>query len=73
MATTTQSPDTKLSPPKATSGPPTAPSESKLPEFDLQTPLYNEEALEADKARRDAAVAAFRNEKAHERPPRHQA
>ncbi len=43
------------------------------PEFDLDTPLYSREALAADRARREAAAAAFRNEKAHERPPRHQA
>jgi hypothetical protein len=73
MATATQTPDTKVGSKEATSRPPTAPSESKISELDLQTPLYNDEALEADRARRDAAVAAFRNEKAHERPPRHQA
>jgi len=46
---------------------------SDLPEPDLETPLYNEEAIHAEKERQEAAAAAFRNEKAHERPPRHQA
>lgn len=42
-------------------------------QFVLDAPLYQEEAFQADRIRREAAAAAFRNEKAHERPPRHQA
>ncbi len=51
----------------------TAFENSDAPEPDLDTPLFSEEAVRADRARREAAAAAFRNEKAHERPPRHQA
>ncbi|MFY9656077.1 MAG: hypothetical protein WAK01_05745 [Methylocystis sp.] len=48
-------------------------SDLDLPQIDLDTPLHEREAIEAEKARRAAATEAFRNEKAHERPPRHQA
>jgi hypothetical protein len=50
-----------------------ATSDLDFPEIDLDTPLHTREAVEAEKARRAAAAEAFRNEKAHERPPRHQA
>ncbi|HYA81687.1 MAG TPA: hypothetical protein VED87_12255 [Methylocystis sp.] len=56
---------------QAATGASAAPSD--FPELDLETPLYNEEAVHAEKERQAAAAAAFRNEKAHERPPRHQA
>jgi len=70
MATSKQ-PDTELPRPKATSRAAAADVDLALPEVDFETPLYDREASEAEKARRDAAVEAFRNEKAHERPPRH--
>ncbi len=47
--------------------------DSNPPPADLDTPLYDRERSEAEKARRSAAAEAFRNEKAHERPPRHEA
>ncbi len=48
------------------------PQNLEVPE-NLRMPHEDPEAARADKERRDAAAAAFRNEKAHEPPPRHQA
>jgi hypothetical protein len=48
-------------------------SDLDLPEIDLDPPLHQREAIEAEGARRTAVTEAFRNEKAHARPPRHQA
>ncbi|BDV39066.1 hypothetical protein DSM21852_23190 [Methylocystis bryophila] len=68
MATSKQ-PNTEPRSPKETR-PTVRPMDLDLPQADLETPLYDREA---EKARREAATEAFRNEKAHERPPRHQA
>lgn len=73
MATTTQQPDTKAYSSPPVPNPSAVPQDLETPHFDLTTPLYDQEARQADKARREAAVTAFRNEKAHEPPPRHQA
>ncbi|BDV40476.1 hypothetical protein DSM21852_37290 [Methylocystis bryophila] len=73
MATSKQQPDTELPRPKSSIRAAAATADSGLPEVDFETPLYEREASAAEKARREAAVEAFRNEKAHERPPRRQA
>jgi hypothetical protein len=39
---------------------------------DLETPHEDKESAKADDARRKAGDDAFRNEKAHEPPPKHQ-
>lgn len=70
---TSKDPNAGLHRPEATNRTAGAQVDHDLPEVDLETPLYNEEAGQAEKARRNAAAEAFRNEKAHERPPRHQA
>jgi len=69
---TSKRPDAKRPPIKETSAAPEI-SDLDLPEIDLDTPLHERQAIEAEKARRAAATEAFRNEKAHERPPRHRA
>jgi hypothetical protein len=71
MATSKQ-PHAERPPIRETSAAP-ATSDLDLPDIDLDTPLHQREAIEAEKARRAAATEAFRNEKAHERPPRHEA
>jgi hypothetical protein len=68
---TSKRPDAERRPPENINR--TAAGDRAPPAPDLDTPLYDRERSEADKARRDAATEAFRNEKAHERPPRHQA
>jgi hypothetical protein len=71
MATSKQ-PDPERAPIEETSVTPEI-SDVDPPDIDLDTPLHQREAIEAEKARRAAATEAFRNEKAHERLPRHQA
>ena len=70
---TSKRPEAEVHRPKATSRTTAADPDLNLPEADIETPLHDREASEAEKARRDAAAEAFRNEKAHERPPRHRA
>ena len=47
--------------------------DASAPEVDTQKPHDDKQAARADKTRRDAAADAFRNEKAHEPPPKHRA
>ena len=67
---TSKRPDKEVENPKAAR---TEGARSESPGVDFETPLYEEEAIKADEERRNAAADAFRNEKAHERPPRRQA
>lgn len=69
---TRKHPDAKRNLHKAADETTATPRDSTVPKTGLQKPHDDKEAARAEKARRDAAADAFRNEKAHEPPPRHQ-
>jgi hypothetical protein len=68
MATRKHPNDDKHEPKKATD----KTAATTAPKADARKPHDDKPAAKADKARRDTAADAFKNEKAHEPPPRHQ-
>jgi hypothetical protein len=66
---TAKHPSEKHDPKKATD----KTAATTAPQVDLKKPHDDKQSAKADKARRDSAADAFRNEKAHEPPPKHHA
>jgi hypothetical protein len=66
-------PNEKHDPKKAADDTAAKRRDSTAPQVDVQKPHDDKQAAKADEARRDSAADAFRNEKAHEPPPKHRA
>jgi hypothetical protein len=67
---TKKHPDDKRDLKKAADQTKATPREARAPHVDVQKPHEDKQAAQADKARRDTAADAFRQEKAHEPSPR---
>jgi hypothetical protein len=70
---TAKHPNEKHDPKKAVNDTKATRRDSTASRADPQKPHDDKQAAKADKERRDSAADAFRNEKAHEPPPKHQA
>jgi hypothetical protein len=70
---TAKHPNEKHDPKKAAHDTTAKRRDATAPEVDAQKPHDDKQGAKADKTRRDAAADAFRNEKAHEPPPKHRA
>ena len=70
---TAKHPNEKHEPKKAADETKATHRDSTASHVDPQKPHDDKQGARADKTRRDAAADAFRNEKAHEPPPKHRA
>ena len=70
---TAKHPNEKHDPKKAADDTTAKRRDAAAPKVEAQKPHDDKQSARADKARRDEAADAFRNEKAHEPPPKHRA
>jgi len=70
---TAKHPNEKHEPKKAADDSKTTRRDSAASHAEPRKPHDDKQGAKADKTRRDAAADAFRNEKAHEPPPKHRA